>query len=269
MDAKERMRLGDKSGASWLVITDEASGAVLYTASFAHAHWTQVPPETVRWHIQQAFVQWGKPERMRFDNGNPWGNNHRIPSALALWLVGCGIQPLFGRPCQSTDNSLVERSHRTLNQWVEPHTCVNLADLEQRLREFARIQREKYPYKAGQTRQMVHRDLYTNDRHYELEKDKDEWQIERVYTYLAQIRLYRRVEARGIITIFSRSYNLGREHKRLTVRIQFDAQTHEWVVYGERGEELKRFTPQDLTYEVIASMTLAHRKKRHKPIAVN
>ena len=34
MDAKEDMRLGDGSRASWLVISDEASGAMLHTALF-------------------------------------------------------------------------------------------------------------------------------------------------------------------------------------------------------------------------------------------
>jgi hypothetical protein len=34
VDAKEKMVLGDGSGASWLTITDEASGAILQTAAF-------------------------------------------------------------------------------------------------------------------------------------------------------------------------------------------------------------------------------------------
>lgn len=34
VDAKEKMELGDGSGASWLTITDEASGAILQTAAF-------------------------------------------------------------------------------------------------------------------------------------------------------------------------------------------------------------------------------------------
>lgn len=268
MDAKERMRLADGTGACWLTVTDEASGAILYTATFASYYWTQVPAEQVRFHLQQAFIQWGRPNMMRFDNGSPWASSHHMPSALALWLVGIDVMPVFGRPGQSTDNSVVERSHRTLNQWVEVPTCQSLMDLDERLKRVSCLQREKYPYLGGKTRQTVYPDLYTNPRVYCLENDQQAWQIERVYAYLARATLYRRVEEQGIITIFSRSYGLGREHKRLTVRVQFDVQTQEWVVYGERSEVLKRFPPQDLTYEVITSMTLAHRKKRQKPNAV-
>jgi hypothetical protein len=36
MDARERMRLGDGSSASWLTITDEASGAILSVTLFPH-----------------------------------------------------------------------------------------------------------------------------------------------------------------------------------------------------------------------------------------
>ena len=35
VDAKERLRLADGSWASWLVVTDEASGAILYAEAFS------------------------------------------------------------------------------------------------------------------------------------------------------------------------------------------------------------------------------------------
>jgi hypothetical protein len=39
VDAKEQMKLADGSDASWLVVTDETSGAILYARAF--------PPQTV------------------------------------------------------------------------------------------------------------------------------------------------------------------------------------------------------------------------------
>jgi hypothetical protein len=46
MDAKERMELADGSPASWLTVTDEASGAVLGTVLFPHQTLEQSRPIT-------------------------------------------------------------------------------------------------------------------------------------------------------------------------------------------------------------------------------
>lgn len=198
---------------------------------------------------------------MRFDNGLPWGTAAKVPSALALWLVGLGIKPVFGRPRQSTDNAVVERSHGILTGWVEPPTCPGLADLQQRLAQFSRIQREQYPACQGQARLQAYPGLLTNARHYQASADAQRWSEQAVFDYLATFRFQRKVELNGRITLLSREYYLGRAYKRRMVAVTMDAETHTWIVSDDYGEVLRRFAPKDLTYATISSMTLAYRRR--------
>ena len=56
------MRLGDGTWASWLAMSDEASGAILYTVAFPTRYWTQVEATEIRAHLQHAFGDWGLPQ---------------------------------------------------------------------------------------------------------------------------------------------------------------------------------------------------------------
>src|SRR5262249_62016229 len=50
--------------------------------------WTQVPPAATQAQLRLAFARWGRPERLRVDNGAPWGTRGDLPTDLELWLLG-------------------------------------------------------------------------------------------------------------------------------------------------------------------------------------
>jgi len=199
---------------------------------------------------------------IRFDNGLPWGTTSQVPSALALWLVGLGMRPLFGRPRQSTDNAVVERAHGVLNSWVEPERCPNQAVLQARLTAFALFQRERYPACQPQTRLAAYPQLLDRPRPYATDQEAGCWSMQAVFEYLATFRFQRKIEINGRFTLFSRSYSVGREFKRRTLAIQMDPGAHQWVVYDDYGEALCRFEPQNLSYETITSLALASRRAK-------
>ena len=207
------------------------------------------------------FETWGRPRTMRFDNGTPWGTTTQVPSALALWLVGLGIEPVLGRPKQSTDNAVVERSHGVLNGWVEPQQCADFEDLQSNLQAFVRVQRERYPYRQGQSRLETYPELMRQPRPYHRAQDAQLWSLQKVLDYLATFRFQRKVEVNGRFTLLNREYSLGRAFKRQTVAVQMDAQARQWVIYDAYGEEIARHDPEDLTYETIFEMTLAYRRR--------
>jgi len=198
---------------------------------------------------------------MRFDNGHPWGTSSPVPSALALWLAGLGIQPVFGRPRQSTDNAVVERGHGVLNGWVDPAHCPDFSHLCLELDRFATLQRERYPVTTGRSRLELHPDLLACPRPYRPAEDKHLWSSQCMFDYLATFRFHRKVELNGRITLLNRTYSVGRDYKRRTLAVQLDADTHEWVVYEDDGRELRRFVPKDLDYTTISQFTLAYRAR--------
>lgn len=194
---------------------------------------------------------------MRFDNGQPWGTCSPVPSAMALWLAGLGIQPQFGRPRRSTDNAIVERAHGVLNGWVDPTQCADFAQLCRELARFATLQRERYPLADGRSRLEHFPDLLACPRSYVPTEDQHLWSAQRMVDYLATFRFQRKVEINGRITLLHQTYSVGRAHKRRMLAIQLDASTHEWVVYEDDGSEIRRFTPKNLSYASLFHLSLA------------
>lgn len=207
------------------------------------------------------MARWGKPKMMRFDNGHPWGTNSPVPSALALWLAGLGIQPVFGRPRQSTDNAVVERAHGVLNGWVDPAHCADFRHLCLDLDRFARLQRERYPLGDGRARLEHYPALTTCPRLYVPADDEHLWSLQGMFDYLATFRFHRKVELNGRINLLNQHYSVGRDYKRRTLAVQLDAATHEWVVYEDDGREIRRFAPKNLTYAPISQLSLAYRHR--------
>ena len=84
MDASEEIALLNGRFVCWLRIVDEFSGAVLVTVAFPQRKFPTVGARSVQNTLRQAFLQWGRPERFRVDNGSPWGSIGDFPTDLAL-----------------------------------------------------------------------------------------------------------------------------------------------------------------------------------------
>jgi len=200
------------------------------------------------------------PTMMRFDNGKPWAHpQSKVPTSLTLWLVGLGIQVVFGRPCQSTDNGVVERSHGVLAAWVEPGHCENKAHLDQQLARFIHIQRAQYPSCGGRSRFDAYPDIHTPKRGYDGQQDQVLWQRSRVLDYVTQFRFTRTVEKIGRITHFTREYSVGRSYASQQVTIFLDRESEQWVVEDRYGEIIAHFDAQQFDYLTIANMQLKAR----------
>jgi len=236
-----------------------------WQASFSPLRrWTMIEPLAVKQALQQTMAQWGRPERIRMDNGMPWGTQRAVPSALALWLVGLAILPIYGRPGCSTDNAVVERSHGVLAQWVEPSTCPHFAACAARLAWAVETQRARYRVQAGQTRCQAYPSLYTNPRRYDGQQERTAWDLRRVTAYLSQFSFQRKVEKCGQITLFANPYGVGRAYRRQSVAVQLDATTQTWVIQDDAGTEIRRHPAQELSYAQISQLQLGKRRKQAK-----
>ena len=71
--------------------------------SSPQGHLNEVPPREVQQRLRRAFTRGGRPERLRIDNGAPWGSAGD-PTDLALWLIGLGVAMDWNppRPPQAT-----------------------------------------------------------------------------------------------------------------------------------------------------------------------
>ena len=146
MDAAEQVPLRTGRRVCWLRIVDECSGAVLGPRFSPPGRWSQVPPASTQAQLRLAFGRWGRPERLRVDNGTPWGSARGdLPTDLGLWLTGLGVGMDCNPPATPQDNGVVERSQGTAKRWAEPDACASAEELQQRLEEMDDIQRGEYP----------------------------------------------------------------------------------------------------------------------------
>lgn len=213
------------------------------------------------------------PARIRVDNGAPWSTCKDLPTALALWWVGLGIEPIFNHRHCPKENTFVERCNGLIDPWGEPSQCADFAAWQQKLAWVEQMQRETYPAKEGKSRLAAYPDLRCNPRRYSAAQEPTLWQIERVRSYLAQGRWPRLVSKIGQITLYGRAYSIGHKYAHQQVWLRFDPMTNEWVVQQEDGTELTRRPAQQITPESICQLKVAHprppsiKKKRWNLVA--
>jgi len=218
----------------------------------------------VREHLRDCFTRWGLPKALRVDNGDPWATRSDVPSALALWLVGLEVK-LLNRPRQSTDNRIVERDHGVLANWVEPERAGSVAAFQAQLDWTITMQREQYPAVGRQSRLQAYPMLETNPRRYSRETEAQQWQFERVQTFLRQFVWSRRVDKVGRISLFGHAYSVGRAAAGQQVAVVLDSQRHEWLIQSEQGQVLKRYACVEVTPERIAALDLTKRANSVSP----
>jgi hypothetical protein len=209
-----------------------------------------------------AFGRWGRPERLRVDNGAPWGTRGDLPTDLELWLLGVEVGVVPNPPGRPQDNGVVERSQGTGKRWGEPWTCDSPEELQRRLEDLDEIQRREYPSIDGQSRWAAFPGLVHSGRAYTSEWEEAQWSLARVAAELSGYAVRRRVDATGTISLHNRRYYIGSIHKSKKVYVMFDPETYDWVVADHEGRQLSRQPATCINRENIMNLTVSIRDKR-------
>ena len=224
-----------------------------------------MPASNVQACMRQLFAEWGLPERLRVDNGAPWGSWNDLPPALALWWMGLGIGLIWNHPHRPQENGFVERMNGLVDQWGEPSSCPSFALWSERIAWVVQTQREEYPAKQGQSRGAAYSGLYTNGRRYMREEEAKVWDLGKVQAYLAQGRWVRQVSRVGQITLYDRTYGVGRAYAKSQVWVRYDVSTAAWVVQDAQGQQLARHPASQITAECICRLEVRYRKHGLQP----
>jgi transposase InsO family protein len=216
----------------------------------------------VQEQLRAAFARWGLPWRLRVDNGKPWGSWSDLPTALALWLIGLGVELLWNPPRRPQDNGVVERSQGTAKRWGDPGSCDSAAQLQRELDEADRLQRELYPLAGGRSRWEVYPGLRHSGRPYTAALEAGRWQLERVLGHLAGYAVKRRVDSTGQVSVYDRNYYVGVLHRGREVYVQFDPQRREWLFSDRQGQCLRSQPAVEIEAERLRTLQLAGPKRK-------
>jgi hypothetical protein len=237
-----------------LRITDEFTGAILFTKVFPVGRWSTVGAKAVQVELRKAFTRWGRPQRIRVDNGAPWGSTGGLPTPLAMWILGLDVALTWNHPRQPRENAKVERTQGVSEQWVEAHTCASAEELQGRLEQMDRIQRERYPSIDGRSRVQAYPRLRRGGRVYSRAWERGHWSLGRVLESLAEYAVVRRVDGSGKIWLYDQGHWVGKGWVGQEVYVRVDAERGEWVIEDRRGGQIGRQVARQLTAQRIRTL---------------
>ena len=219
-----------------------------------------MPPAQVQETLRLVFSQWGRPQSFRIDNGAPWGSKGDWPTDLALWLIGLGVEMIWNPARRPQDNGVVERSQGTGKRWGEPETCKNADELQRRLDDMDRIQREVYPSINGHSRWQAFPGLQQIARSYNKSWEKRNWDLQLVVDHMANEHALRHVDRKGQVSIYGRSHYVGQKYQGQDVYVFLDPVDREWVIATPAGVQLRRKAAEEITQERILKLQVTNRR---------
>ena len=241
------------ASAAWTSVA-----APSWAAAFSPLVFNRVLPADVRATQREMFSLYGLPKGMRLDNGMPWGGSgNDLPSVLALWMAGLGLELTFNPPRQPRYNGVVEKSNDTNQRWSEPHTAASAEEWQRRVDAMDRRQREAYPYLRGSSRLAVFPQLQHSGRQYSECWERENWDIKRAREYLAGHVARRLVSSGGRMTLYHRPYYIGRGHAGKTVLANYDPEACEWLVTDETSRQLRQFAAPEICRERILALNIS------------
>lgn len=144
IDFKGWCRTGDGKRCEPLTITDHATRYLLCCQALESTR-----TELVRPILERVFHEYGLPERIRSDNGPPFGCNGGCGlTELAVWWIELGIEPERIRRGKPQQNGRHERMHRTLKEETMQHPAATLRKQQTRFDDFRQEYNEQRPHEA-------------------------------------------------------------------------------------------------------------------------
>lgn len=210
--------------------------------------------------LRTVFSSWGMPCSFRVDNGAPWGSAGDWPTDLALWLIGLGVEMIWNPPRTPQDNGVIERSQGTGKRWAEPGACQDAQELQRRVDDMDRIQREVYPSIQGKSRWEAFPELQHSGRQYSKAWEKREWNLKLVLDHLADYSVLRRVDRKGQVSIYNRSQYVGQQFSGQDIYVVLDPVDQEWVFSTAKGVQLRRKPAEEITRERITGLQVSHKR---------
>ncbi len=148
VDFKGRFVTRDGRRCEPLTITDGYSRYLLRCQALDCTTRARVQP-----YFEMTFREFGLPDAILSDNGVPFASSsHLRLSALNVWWIKLGIEPLRTRPANPQDNGRHERFHQTLKQNAITPPKDNLRLQQACFEEFRHYYNLERPHEAlGQT----------------------------------------------------------------------------------------------------------------------
>lgn len=144
VDFKGEFCTGDGTLCYPLTLRDGYSRFILRCIALSSVRTAETQPQLAR-----AFAEYGLPERIRSDNGPPFGASTLAGlSRLAVWWLRLGILPERSRPGRPGDNGAHEQLHRILKHETAHPPAPTRHAQQQRFNRFVAEYNHERPHDA-------------------------------------------------------------------------------------------------------------------------
>lgn len=202
--------------------------------------------------LRRAWTQWGLPDRLAVDRDSVLYDNScksPFPTRLHLWLLAMGVEVVFGRPGQPTDQATVERSHQTWDgQVLQGQSFDSWDGLQATLDQTLDFLNYRLPSRTLGDRPplVAHPEALQPRRLYRPEWEGELLDLQHVYDYLAQGRWFRKASAVGTVSLGHHVYGLGRTWTEQSVEITFAPTDQHFAFRSANGAQTERLPAQGL-----------------------
>jgi putative transposase len=144
-DYKGWFRSADGTRIDPLTISDAYSRYLFRCQAIKAADYAHSKPV-----FEAAFREYGLPERLRTDNGAPFGSNGESGlTGLTVWWIKLGITPEHIAPGKPQQNGRHERMHRTLKLEATKPAAPNVLQQQARFDAFVARYNDERPHQAN------------------------------------------------------------------------------------------------------------------------
>jgi hypothetical protein len=280
LDGKEAIRLADGTIATTLEAREPWAcvclGAIAFAVQTAKA-WRKLTLRETQAALRQWFAVFGLPLGIQTDRERVYGRpaTEAFPTLFTLWLVGLGIVHYFGRPGQATDQSEVEREHRTIFDWLEePAPLADLVTLQAALDQARYMHNQVLPSNAadchGQPPMHVHPEVLQPLRPFHPSAELALFDLPRVDQFLAQFSWSYQVSKVGQLAIADHAYSVGQAYAGHRVDVRFDPSDRHFVFSdSQSGQLIKRRPARGLDVATITGLDGPPDQKLDGPIQLS
>jgi transposase InsO family protein len=162
--------------------------------------------------FNRLFQEYGVPESILCDNGNPWGTSQSTGyTKFEIWLMDLGILTIHGRIKHPQTQGKEERFHRTMDEELLKH--ITIRDLREAQQQFDKFRES---YNTERPHEALRLDVPAN--HYKVSERRVPERIE-AWRYGNEC-IIRKVKSTGYITYRNQGYFLSEAlgEKEIAVR---------------------------------------------------
>lgn len=260
MDAQEGLSMVAGEKVNLLNLRDPL-GLMIGSKAFLTTtakRWRKITLQEVQATLREAFREWGLPEEIQTDHETVYvgSSDENYPSLFTIWLAGLGIDHLTSRPARPTDQSAVEREHRTIfDMACKGQTFSDLASLQDTLDETRTFYNQTYPSQAahcqGKPPLQVYPFAHSSGRPFDPNQEWLLFDLERAYRFVSRYIAIRQVSKNGRVSVLGHYYTLGAKYAGQLISARFVPETRCFCFRSQQGETIKSLPARGLSKEDI------------------